>query len=223
MADAPPFAAVIFDMDGVLVDGEPIYYGAACSVLAEDGITFPLEKYKRYMGTKSGWTEFVEDLGLPRPASYYRERSNKLIADGYDSVDTPQPGVVDLVRGLRQLGLPLAVASSSRREWVAICLDRLGIADAFDVVVSGDDITHGKPAPDIYLRAAGMLSVPPRNCLAIEDAPAGIKAARAAGMTCWAVRTDYTHGLPLPNPERTFESLLEVDLADIADIAGAPV
>ncbi len=218
MSDASPFAAVIFDMDGVLVDGEPIYYGAATAVLAEDGITFPLEDYKKYMGTKSGWNEFVEDLALPRPAAYYRERCGELVAAAYRSVELALPGAVELVRGLKEIGLPLAVASSSHRANVETCLQRLGILDAFDVIVAGNDITHGKPLPDIYLRAAGLLGVAPRDCLAIEDAPAGIQAAHAAGMTCWAVRTEYTRGLPLPDPDRTLESLTEIDLGDIAGV-----
>ena len=156
MSEALPFAAVIFDMDGVLVDGEPLYYTAANTVLAEDGISFPLDRYKQYMGTKSGWSTFVEDLGLPRPADYYRERCSALVAEAYASVDSPLPGAVELVRGLKALGLPLAVASSSHRANVEVCLDRLGILDAFDVIVAGNDITHGKPLPDIYLRAAGL-------------------------------------------------------------------
>ena len=218
MSSPSPFAAVIFDMDGVLVDGEPIYYGAATAVLAEDGITFPLDDYKKYMGTKSGWDEFTHDLGLPRPASYYRDRCTALVAEAYASVETALPGAVDLVRALKAIGLPLAVASSSHRANVEVCLDRLGILDAFDVIVAGNDITHGKPRPDIYLRAAGLLGAAARDCLAIEDAPAGIQAAHAAGMTCWAVRTEYTRGLPLPDPDRDLESLTEVDLADIAGV-----
>ena len=219
MSGAAPFAAVVFDMDGVLVDGEPLYYGAATAVLAEDGIAFPLDRYQRYMGTKAGWNEFVEDLGLPRPASYYRERCQALVAAGYRAVESGLPGAVELVRGLRETGTPLAVASSSHRANVTTCLDRLGIAGEFDAVVCGDDVTNGKPDPEIYLRAAELLGVPPEQCLAIEDAPAGIRAARAAGMTCWAVRTEYTRGLPLPDPDRTFESLAEVDLAEVAGVA----
>ena len=219
MADSLPFAAVIFDMDGVLVDSEPLYYAAVNGVLAEDGIAFPLDQYKRYMGTKASWPEFVEELGLPRSASYYRDRSNELVTAGFRSVDTPLPGVVELVRCLRDAGLPLAVASSSRRDWVETCIEQLGLTDAFPVVVSGSDVANGKPDPEIYLRAAELLGVPPRSCLAIEDAPAGIESAHAAGMTCWAVRNDFTRDLPLPDPERTFESLTEVDLADIVGVA----
>lgn len=218
MSKGLPFDAVIFDMDGVLVDGEPFYYEAASAVLAEDGRDFPLKRYRKYMGTKAGWNEFVVDLGLPRPASYYRDRCVELVAASYASVETALPGAVDLVRGLHDIGLPLAVASSTYSVNVETCLRRLGIREAFDVVVCGDDITHGKPQPDIYLRAAGLLAVAANRCLAIEDAPAGIRAAHAAGMTCWAVRTDYTRGIALPDPDRTFESLTEVDLADIAGV-----
>ena len=218
MSDALPFAAVIFDMDGVLVDGEPIYYEAASALLAEDGLTLPLDQYKQYMGTKAGWDELARDLDLPRPASYYRERGYVLVAAAYAAVDDALPGAVELVRNLQRLGLPLAVASSTYSANVAVCLDRLGIADAFTAVVCGDDVTNGKPDPEIYLRAAERLGVDPARCLAIEDAPAGIRAAHAAGMTCWAVRTEYTRGLALPDPDRTFESLTQVDLADIAGV-----
>ena len=140
------------------------------------------------------------------------------MAEAYATVEVALPGAVDLVRGLKAIGLPLAVASSSHRANVEVCLERLGIADAFDVIVAGNDITHGKPLPDIYLRAAGLLGVAAQECLAIEDAPAGMQAAHAAGMTCWAVRTEYTRGLPLPDPDRDLESLTEIDVADIAGV-----
>jgi beta-phosphoglucomutase-like phosphatase (HAD superfamily) len=82
-------------------------------------------------------------------------------------------------------------------------------------VTTGTDVEQGKPAPDIYLLAAHRLDVDPARCLAFEDAPAGILSAKSAGMECWAVRTDYTRGLPLPDPHREFESLTEVLVEEI--------
>ena len=218
MADGAPFDAVVFDMDGVLVDGEPLHYAAVSALLAEDGVVFPLEQYKTYMGTKAGWTEFVDRLGLPHPADHYRGPYNERVLSAYRDTAEPLPGAVGLVSALSRAGLPLAVASSSRRSWVAACLNRIGLSDPFDVIVTGDDIENGKPDPEIYLMAAELLGVRPERCLAIEDAPAGIESAHAAGMACWAVRTDYTRDLALPDPERTLEALTEVDLADIAGV-----
>ena len=78
---------------------------------------------------------------------------------------------------------------------------------------------NGKPDPEIYLLAAEQLGVSPAECLAVEDAPAGIESARAAGMTVWAIRTEYTRGLPLPNPDREFETLADVVITDIVGVA----
>jgi beta-phosphoglucomutase len=98
-------------------------------------------------------------------------------------------------------------------------LDRIGLAGAFDVVVTGSDVTNGKPDPEIYLLASTRLGVPPGQCLALEDAPAGIESAHNAGMECWAVRTPYTEGLALPNPARVFRSLTEIHPSDILGVA----
>jgi HAD superfamily hydrolase (TIGR01509 family) len=205
-------------MDGVLVDGEPLHFRAINQLLAGEGKSISLEAYKPYMGTKAGWADMVADMGLSRPPAAYSERYDELILAQYSDESAALPGALELVEAL-QRHLPLAVCSSSRRSWVDTCLDRLGIAGAFQVVVTGSDIEHGKPAPDIYLLAAQRLGQPPARCLAIEDAPAGIESATAAGMTCWAVRTDYTRDLELPPCERVLESLTEVAVHDIAGVA----
>ena len=226
MAAQPPwrtslarFDAVIFDMDGVLVDGEPLHFEAVNRLMAEEGKGITLEEYKPYMGTKSGWTEMVSDFGLAKERSYYSGRYLPLVLDQYRTKSIPMPGAVAFVHALRRAGVPVAVASSSIRPWVEACLDKLGLADAFDLIVTGSEIENGKPDPEIYLLAAKGLAVRPERCLAIEDAPAGILSAKAAGMTCWAVRTEYTRGLALPNPDREFESLTEVDLTELVGAA----
>ena len=207
-------------MDGVLVDGEPLHFEAINSLMAEEGRGITLDQYKPYMGTKSGWTEMIKDFGLTKERNYYSSRYLPLVLDQYRAKSFPLPGAVEIVHALRRAGIPLAVASSSIRPWVEACLERLGLAESFDLIVTGSEIARGKPDPEIYLLAAKGLGLRPEHCLAFEDAPAGITAAKAAGMTCWAVRTEYTRGLVLPDPDREFEALTDVHLTEIV---GVPV
>lgn len=214
------FAAVIFDMDGVLVDGEPLHFEAINTLLAEEGRSLTLEQYKPYMGTKAGWREMVHDFDLRHPYDYYRPRYHELILQQYRCHSAALPGARELVLSLTGAGLPIAVASSSVLPWVDACLERIDLLDVFDAIVTGSDVKEGKPHPEIYLLAASRLGVDPVDCLALEDAPAGIESAHNAGMECWAVRTPYTRGLLLPNPARELESLTEIHPFDIL---GVPV
>lgn len=213
------FGAVIFDMDGVLVDGEPLHFAAVNQLLGEEGRSISLERYKPYMGTKTGWSEIISDFKLTQPREHYSARYRELILESYRKHSEPLPGAVELVRGLQARRMPLGIASSSIRPWVEACLDRIGLLDAFDEIVTGSEVERGKPAPDIYLLTAERLGVEPRSCLVFEDAPAGIESAKNAGMVCWAVRTEYTRGLELPGPQRELESLVEVQPADILCVA----
>ncbi len=206
-------------MDGVLVDGEPLHFRAVNQLLAEEGLSISLEAYKPYMGTKAGWSDMIRDMGLSKPEEYYVPRYHEIILEQYRTRSTPLPGAVELVNALRDAGMPLALASSSRASWVDACLKAIGLDEAFPVRITGSDIEHGKPAPDIYLRAAERLDTDPRQCLAIEDAPAGILSAKAAGMTVWAVRTEYTRDLDLPGPHREFAELRDISVDDIMGVA----
>lgn len=213
------FAAVIFDMDGVLVDGEPLHFEAVNQLMAEEGRSVTLEQYRPYMGTKAGWTEMVRDFGLSKTREYYSPRYHELILRQYRERSEALPGAVPLVRSLRRAGVPVAVASSSVLPWVEACLERIGLAGAFDAIISGTDVREGKPHPAIYLLAAERLGVVPSACLAMEDAPAGIASAKNAGMTCWAVLTEYTRGLDLGRPDRVLEALTNVALSDLVGVA----
>lgn len=213
------YAAVIFDMDGVLADGEPLHFAAVNEVLGEEGLSMSFEDYRPHMGTKYGWQEMIRDLRLSKPQAYYSDRFRALMTARYRERSEALPGAVALVRGLQAQGVPLGLASSSIQPWVEACLTRIGLLDAFDHIVTGSDVEAGKPAPDIYLLAASRLGVAPRDCLVFEDAPAGIQSAKNAGMACWAVRTEYTRGLILPGPDREFESLVGLDLTDILGVA----
>lgn len=206
-------------MDGVLVDGEPLHFRAVNQLLAADGREITLEQYKPYMGTKAGWREFVVDLNLPRPVEHYNALYDDVILEQYRNEAEALPGAVAVVAAIREAGVPLALCSSSRRSWVDASLARIGLDDSFDTITTGSDVEAGKPAPDIYLAAAAAIGQAPGDCLAIEDAPAGIESAKAAGMTCWAVLTEFTRDLELPNPDAVFETLEHINLEDIVGVS----
>jgi len=213
------FDAVIFDMDGVLVDGEPLHFETVNELLGREGKSISLDQYKPYMGTKTGWADMIADFGLSQPREYYSPIYRELVLARYRERSSALPGALSIVTALRMSNQRLALASSSIRPWVEACLEKIGLGSAFEAIVTGSEIENGKPDPEIYLLAAEKLGVDPKRCLAFEDAPAGIESARRAGMTVWAVRTEYTRDLELPNPDREFDSLADVDIREIIGVA----
>jgi HAD superfamily hydrolase (TIGR01509 family) len=188
-------SAGIFDMDGVLLDSEPLHHAAVNEILAAEGhAAVSFADYSRYLGTTDEytWDDLIHRYGLQKPLSSYRDRFNAVILGHYRGHSTIAPGVQALLDTLKAHGLPLAVASSSRQAWVETCLAALGIRRYFDVLVAGDMVARGKPDPAIYLLAARRLGTPPQECFAVEDSPKGIAAALAAGMLTVAVDTPYT-------------------------------
>ena len=180
--------AVIFDCDGTLVDSEPLSRTAWERTLDRHG----------YAVTDA---DMDASLGLPyvRVHAYFAERAALPAADRFwplfagelfgliDTQLVPFDDAVTAAHELRERGVPVAVASSSPRERLDRTLERAGLAGAFGVTVAGDEVAHGKPAPDMFLVAAERLGVAPRDCIAVEDSPAGIEAALAAGMVTLAV------------------------------------
>ncbi len=218
-------AAVIFDMDGVLVDGEPLHYAVVRRLLAEEGVEFTLADYQRYLGTtlESTWSDLRGRYRLERGYEWYAEAYDREVVRSYREEAELLPGAEALLSRLAEASVPLALASSSNREWVDAALDALGLRRFFSETVAGDEVARGKPDPEIYLRAAQRLGAAPSACLAVEDAPAGIAAARAAGMTVVAVRTPMTAGLPLAEAARVIDSLADFDpaWAGAAQLTGA--
>jgi pseudouridine-5'-monophosphatase len=184
-------SAVVFDMDGVLLDTECLYTEATQQIVGRFGQTFDWTIKGNMIGrpARDSARYLVETLALPlAPEEYLRERE-ALFATLMPTAEA-MPGARALTAALHARGVPLAVATSSARPLFELktTRHREWFAD-FDVVVTGDDprVARGKPAPDIYLLAAHELGIAPARCLAIEDAPAGIEAARAAGMQVVAV------------------------------------
>jgi HAD superfamily hydrolase (TIGR01509 family) len=177
--------AVIFDVDGTLLDTERIYMQAWKDAAAEQGYVMPdsvLQK-TRAVNTRDAARIFETEIG--NGFSYTKTRPIRVrIAEEIIARESPilKPGVLELLAFLEEKGIRLAVASSTNQQGTREHLAESRILDRFEVVVGGDMVTNGKPHPDIFLKAAEALGTAPEACIVVEDSPAGIRAAHAAGM-----------------------------------------
>ena len=190
-ASRPLITHVLYDLDGLLLDTEPFYTEVTQSIVSRYGHTFDWSIKSRMIGKKASESAriLVEALKLPiTPDDYLRERE-VLLATLFPKAQ-PMPGAQRLTRHLAKCGVPQAVASSSNQREYRLKTSQHGTWFAlFQCIVLGDDpeVRHGKPAPDIFLVTAARLGAAPAQCLVLEDAPAGVESARAAGMSVVAV------------------------------------
>jgi HAD superfamily hydrolase (TIGR01509 family) len=180
--------AVIFDCDGTLVDSEPLARRAWEQVLGGHGYAPTDADMDAAVGLPYARVHgyFAERVALPAADELWVEYSGVLFAL-IDGMLVPFEDAVEAARELRRRGIAVAVASSSPRERLQRTLGRAGLLDAFDVTVAGDEVEHGKPAPDMFLVAAERLGAEPADCVVIEDSPPGVQAGLAAGMVTIAV------------------------------------
>lgn len=193
----PAVFAVLWDMDGVLVDSGPYHYRSWQMAFAERGLSFGEEDFWRTFGQRND--SIIADVvgpDLPREQAEAiaesKERHYRQIVrrEGIAAL----PGVRPWLERLHRRGLPQAVVSSAPPENLAVVLEAIGAAPFFQALVSGSDVTRGKPDPEPFLLAARRLGVPPARCIVVEDAPAGLEAARRAGMACLALTTSHPRG-----------------------------
>ena len=179
-------AAVIFDMDGLMVDTEPVYQVAWQQAATELGYDLDDKLYTKFVGRPTPACEaiIIEQFGTAFPLGRFRDRWPALWRSEVDrhGIQT-KPGLEEILALVESHGLPMALATSSETEYVEVTLRNAGLADRFTVMVTGDEVLRGKPEPDIYLEAARKLGVAPSDCVALEDSEAGILAIQRAGMT----------------------------------------
>ena len=183
------FRAVIFDLDGVLADSEPWWNEIDAKLLAEYGVTYRGEYHRNVLGVSYRLAvEFYKKaFGLSVPTDEMMRLRGEIAADFFANRIDVFPSTRPALQELRQMNLHLAVATSSVSASARPFLARHGLAAFFEVVVTGEEVEHGKPHPDIYLRAAEKLAIPADACLVIEDALSGIAAAKAAKMRVAAI------------------------------------
>jgi 16S rRNA pseudouridine516 synthase len=184
-----PFRAVIFDLDGVLADSEPWWNEIDAQLLREYGVTYRGEYHRQVLGV-SYWlaVEFYKKtFGISAPTEELIRRRGEIATEFFANRVDLFPAAKAVIEELRQVKLRLAVATSSVGVSARPFLDRHQLTAFFEVIVTGDEIERGKPAPDIYLRAAEKLGMPENECLVIEDALSGIAAGKAARMRVAAI------------------------------------
>jgi HAD superfamily hydrolase (TIGR01509 family) len=184
------FEAVVFDMDGLLLETEELWVTAEAELFRRHGVEFTRDDQLAVMGTSFDVTarHFAARLAWPfeRRAELVEE-STAIMHELVKREVAARPGAVELVAALRERSVPLGLASNSPRFLVDDALATARLTDAFEANVTVDDVEHPKPAPDIYLEVCRRLGVEPRDALALEDSVSGITAAKAAGLTCYAV------------------------------------
>jgi HAD superfamily hydrolase (TIGR01509 family) len=181
--------AVLFDLDGVLADSEPWWNKIDAQMLAEHGVTYRGQYHQNVLGISYRLAvEFYKQaFNLSVATDDMMQRRGEIAAEFFATKIGLFPHTKEVLEELRGMDLPLAVGTSSVSASARPFLDRHGLTTFFNVIVTGEEVEHGKPAPDIYLRAAEKLGVPPNNCLVVEDALSGIAAAKAANMRVAAI------------------------------------
>lgn len=204
--------AVIFDMDGVLVDSEPFGFEALRRVMARYGLPYSEAENAEFLGrttlescrilkARHGLAESPETL-----AAWYVDGMLALIGQG----PIPMAGVPDVLERLRAKGYRMALASSAEPRVIEANLTALSLRALFEAVVSGTQVARGKPAPDVFLATAERLGVPPPGCLVIEDSRNGLLAAKAAGMACAVVPCAHTRHQDFREADHRLEALPEL-------------
>jgi HAD superfamily hydrolase (TIGR01509 family) len=211
--------AIVFDMDGVLIDSEPVWERVRRQFVATHGGRWAEDAQDRLMGMSTAeWSAYLsEDFGLRLPPRQVAELVIESMRAEYEAHLPLLPGAVDAVRSL-SARWPLAVASSAPKSLIEAVLDASGLRPAFTAAVSSEEVPRGKPAPDVYLEAAKRLGVPPASCAAVEDSSNGLRSAAAAGLAVIAVpRPDYPPAAEaLDHARLVLDSLTELTEGTIA-------
>jgi HAD superfamily hydrolase (TIGR01509 family) len=223
MTQGTRLEAVLFDMDGVVVDSEPLWSKAEQQLLARRNLAYSPELKAVMMGLDSSEAVgfLIKHYDLQESLGDVVEERNQLIAGLFRQFLQPMPHALQLVRSVRAAGIKTGLASSSPKELVDLALGRLNITGLFELILCGDQVVRGKPAPDIYLTAARELGVSQENCLVIEDAPHGVAAAKAAGMCCLAISTSANES-ELGAADRVVKGFDEVNLALLQELMQRP-
>ena len=206
---------VIFDMDGVIIDSEPVYFKIDKEMFEELNIAVSFEEHCTYVGTSSQnmWDAIIKKHGIPGDPGKLMRKEYNLYMDYLVNANDLQPidGVMELINGLHENNFKLILASSSRMEIIDIILKKFKLSDLFIAKVSGSELAHSKPHPEIFLRSAQLAGSEPKECIVIEDSKNGVAAAKAAGMKCIGFLNPSSGHQNLKDADRVIQSFKELN------------
>lgn len=211
--------ALIFDLDGLIVDTETPDYLSWKELYLQHGLSLPVEEWATVVGRHD------VDLYAPLRAMGVdllgaHEARHRLEWTLMEQYLRPLPGFDDLIRRVIDAGIPRGLASNGTGRHVKSVVAGLRIGGLFDAMVSRDDVAAGKPAPDVYLLALSRLGAPPERSIALEDSQTGIRAAKAAGLACVAVPNAFTRHQDLSEADLIADSLVQINLGVLEVLLG---
>lgn len=216
-ADALAYKGIIFDMDGTLLQSTEADFRAWEKVFNDNNQLLPFERYEPMLGVRSADVVRIE-IGISDEQVVKRILQEKLdFFIQYVDQNPVQPvrGAETFLKSLAGYPIKVALATSSRKEKMQMVLNRLDFMQYFEVIVTGDEVAHGKPAPDIFLLAAKRLGLKPEDCVVIEDGPIGVAAAKSANMKCVAI-TETHRAYQLMNADLIIDTYEDADISEIA-------
>jgi len=212
--------AFIFDMDGVIIDSEPIHLEVDIETFKLLKIDIEREKLGNYVGMTNPemWNLIKQEYSLSKAVdeiiNYQLIRKLAIV----DEINIePISGIRELIKEIYELNIPIALASSSSRTFIEKILMKLNIINYFSCIVSGEEVGKGKPAPDVYLETARLLDTKPENCLVLEDSKNGIAAAKIAGMNCIGFKNPNSGNQDLSEADLVVSTIEEINIKNLLE------
>ena len=208
--------AVIFDMDGVIIDSEPINTGLSIKTVAHFGSSITSKEMEKYAGStmKVIYSSIKEDKKLAAPVEEIIAYMQASMLSNLAKEDIePIEGIRELLIALKERNIPTAIASSSPKNMIEAVVEKFKLQDYFSHLVSGNEVKHSKPDPEIYLVTAEKLGIAPSDCVVIEDSTNGVNAAKNAGMTCIGFRNLNSGKQDISRADIIVNAITEIDLS----------
>ena len=208
------YHAIVFDLDGVLWDGEPLYHEAFNVVLKPYSQIVTPEDYTNIIGSsvEAAWAWVLQAKSIDGPLAKFLPLYDAAVMALLSQPVEPLPGVREVLRELHARKIPAGLASASLRNWIDATLAGIGLADQFQTTVAANEVAHAKPAPDLYLKAAENLGIDPKLCVAVEDTRTGVRSAKSAGMYVIQLRASSTALPPINEADAVIDDYTQFDL-----------